>query len=131
MALAAGSHLVDRQKSARDLPLTARDRRIDQCLMPLLNFPLQLNFQFLLMLNVELRTMTFLFSKVQNCLVIFNFDAKMLILTPEILTDTLVLAAASASFLTFLLVSNHFQGYLKFGDLFFLFHQYPIIYFRY
>lgn len=51
-------------------------------------------------MNFKLRL--FFSQKVQNCLEILNFDAKMLILTPEILTDTLVLAAASASFFNFL-----------------------------
>lgn len=59
MASAAGSHPVDRRKSARDPLSITRDRQIDQYLMmPLLNFPLLLNFQFLLMSNVELQVAT-------------------------------------------------------------------------
>lgn len=84
------------------------------------------------MLNDELRTTTFLISKVQNCLEILNFDAKNVDFNSGNSHGHISIGCCFCfSFLTFLLVSNHFQGYLKFGNLFFLFHQYTIIYFRY
>lgn len=59
VAWAVDSYRVDRRKSARGLPSTARDRQIDQRLTPFpLNFLYQLNFQFFLLFERRLRILS-------------------------------------------------------------------------
>lgn len=128
VAWAAGWRRVDRRIFARDPPLIALSRQIDQCLTPFsLNFPFPLNFQFFTNFfrpHEEFWSETSV-KIVFFCLLISNFDAKLLLSTPEILTDTsmmlFMLLLGSLSFNLFFLLDflNHFQGYLT-RNIFFL-----------